>query len=134
MLSGSDAPASPVPTHPPAPPRTRVPFSAHRIRQAALHVNRVLPGWLEGLLEYLLAGFQRRMRSPSRVPDGAVNPPSLCCQPILCSGLFSPSCVALFTLLYFTAFLPIRHVEKTCRQNRSEPGTGYLNPVMGSMG
>lgn len=69
MLSGRDAPASPVPT----PPRTRVPFSAHRIRRAALHVNRVLPGWLEGLLEYLLAGFQRRMRSPSRVPDGAVN-------------------------------------------------------------
>lgn len=65
-------------------PRTRVPFSAHRIRQAALHVNRVLPGWLEGLLECLLAGSQRRLRSPSRVPDGAVNPRSvLSADPLL---------------------------------------------------
>lgn len=42
---------------------------------------------------------------------------------------------ALFTLFHFTDFLPIPHVEKTCRQNRSEPGTAvYLNPLMGSMG
>lgn len=87
--------------HPPPSRRTRVPFSAHRIRQAALHVNQVLPGWLEGLLEYLLAGFQRRMRSRSRVPDGAVNPPSaLSADPPLRFVLTLPRCPFHFVIFH----------------------------------
>lgn len=42
---------------------------------------------------------------------------------------------ALFSLFHFTVFPPICHVERTCRQNRTECGTVvYLNPLMGSMG
>lgn len=42
---------------------------------------------------------------------------------------------ALFSLLYFTFFSPICHMERTCRQNKTERGTVvYLNPLIGSMG
>lgn len=42
---------------------------------------------------------------------------------------------ALFSLFHFTVFPPICHVERTCRQNRTQCGTVvYLNPLMGSMG
>lgn len=42
---------------------------------------------------------------------------------------------ALFALFYFTVFPTICHVERTCRQNRTQCGTVvYLNPLMGSMG
>lgn len=47
-------PTPPQPSSVPHTSRTRVPFSVHRIRQISLHVNRVIPGWLEILLEYLM--------------------------------------------------------------------------------
>lgn len=42
---------------------------------------------------------------------------------------------ALFRLLHSTVFPPIYHVERTCRQNRTQGGTVvYLNSLMGFMG
>ncbi len=61
--------------------------------------------------------------------------------PTFAGNLFSVTALvltlsfALFSLLYFTVFPPICHVEGTRRQNRTQCGTVvYLNPLMGSMG
>lgn len=117
------------------------PFSAHQIRQPALHVNRVIPaGWKSSWNISCVGectsprwatasewGVTAASLMASLTPVFAVSRPSatVFVLTLLC---------ALFTLLYFTAFFSIHHVEKTCRRNRSEPGTGYPNPLMGSTG
>lgn len=108
-------PAAPPPHHHhssvPYTSRTRVPFSVHRIRQISLHVNRVIPGWLEVLLEYLMCGLIYEpwlgwsifTRSHSCVPEDAVNL-SLCCQPILCYRVCSHPPVCPFHFVSFHRF------------------------------
>lgn len=122
-------------------PRTRVLLSARRIRQAALHVNQVLPAGWKSSWNIQRAGKCRNLRwvTASGLGVAAASPMAPLTPVFAVSRSSPPGFVltlpcALFALLYFTVFLPIRHVEKSCRRNRSEPGTGYLNPLMGSMG
>lgn len=65
--------------------------------------------------------------SYSCVIAGSIDP-NLYCQPFHLRSFCSHP-------LVFYSFLPICHVERTCRQNRTQCGTVvYLNPLMGSMG
>lgn len=145
--SFSTSPFSSTLLHPSHPFPTAIPFSVSWLRQTTLHVEHVIHGCLDALLCLGRTPIKELYKENKALPDSLKEedlqvrpywqrwPQAFAVNLSSATAFVLTLFFALFSLVYFTVFHSVCHVERTCRQNRTQCGTVvYLNPLMGSMG